>query len=84
MQYSFFALLCSGRIIRLIPKRLMKWQNIIDANIDEIKSEYIYVSKKAVVDFVLGKSLDDTNKYVAEVSQERNEIREIGKHHAHS
>lgn len=71
------------RIIRLVPKRLTKWQNIIDTNIDAIKSEYIYVSKKAVVDFVLGKSLDDTGKDGVEVSRERNEIKEIGKRHAH-
>lgn len=69
----------------MVPKRLTKWQSIIDANIDEIKSEYIYVSKKAVVDFVLGKSLDanTTDKHAVNVSRERNEIREIGKHHAH-
>lgn len=78
----FFAV----RIIRLVPKRLTKWQSIIDASIDEIKSEYIYVSKKAVVDFVLGKSLDTNTtdkQHDVEVSRERNEIREIGKHHAH-
>ena len=71
----------------MVPKRLIKWQSIIDANIDEIKSEYIYVSKKAVVDFVLGNSLDNTadaDKHdIMDVSRERIEIREIGKHHAH-
>lgn len=46
--------------MRLVPKRLTKWQNIIDANVDEIKSEYIFISKKSVVDFVLGKSLDNS------------------------
>lgn len=67
----------------MVPKRLTKWQSIIDANIDEIKSEYIYVSKKAVIDFVLGKSLDTTDAHDVEITRERNEIREIGKHHAH-
>lgn len=90
MSFIFLLLLyffyIYDRIIRLVPKRLTKWQSIIDANIDEIKSEYIYVSKKAVVDFVLGKSLDNNtadDKHDVKVSRERSEIKEIGKHHAH-
>ncbi|XP_031619236.1 LOW QUALITY PROTEIN: dynein heavy chain 7, axonemal [Contarinia nasturtii] len=76
-----------NKILRLVPKRLIKWQDIIDANVDEIKSEYIFISKKAVIDFVLGKSLDNScgnsNAIDAKTSRERNEIKEIGKHHAH-
>lgn len=71
------------RIRRLIPKRLTKWQDIIDANIDQIKTEYISISKKAVVDFVLGKSLDNSCANEAHPSRERNEIKDIGKLHAH-
>lgn len=68
----------------MIPKRLTKWQDIIDTNVDEIKSEFIFVSKKSVVDFVLGKSLDDSGKYYVNASQERLEIKEIGKLYAQS
>lgn len=75
------------RILRLVPKRLTKWQDIIDANVDQIKSEYIFVSKKSVVDFVLGKSLDNScsNETTTTTSQsrERHEIKDIGKLHAH-
>lgn len=67
----------------MVPKRLTKWQDIIDANVDEIKSEYIFVSKKSVVDFVLGKSLDDAGNRDVKASRERHEIKEIGKLHAH-
>lgn len=67
----------------MVPKRLTKWQDIIDANVDEIKSEYIFVSKKSVVDFVLGKSLDDAGNCDVKASRERHEIKEIGKLHAH-
>lgn len=86
VNFLLLSLHFSVRIIRLVPKRLTKWQSIIDANIEEIKTEYIYVSKKAVVDFVLGKSLDSSaaDEQDVKVSRERNEIREIGKHHAHS
>lgn len=64
----------------------MKWQNIIDVNVDQIKTEYIFISKKAVVDFVLGKSLDDSCGRVndAKLSRERQEIKDIGKLYAHS
>lgn len=76
------------RILRLVPKRLTKWQDIIDANVDQIKSEYIFVSKKSVVDFVLGKSLDnscsnETTTTTTSQSRERHEIKDIGKLHAH-
>lgn len=67
----------------MIPKRLTKWQDIIDANVDQIKSEYIYVSKKSVVDFVLGKSLDNSCASETNQSGERHEIKDIGKLHAH-
>lgn len=80
----FWIFFIFSRIIRLVPKRLTKWQTIIDANIDEIKSEYIFVSKKSVVDFVLGKSLDESCNHGVNLSRERHEIREIGKLHAHS
>lgn len=79
-----FHIFAVRRIIRLIPKRLTKWQDIIDVNVEEIKSEYIFVSKKSVVDFVLGKSLDDTGKHDVKASHERLEIKDIGKHYAQS
>lgn len=66
----------------------MKWQDIIDVNVDQIKTEYIYISKKAVVDFVLGKSLDNScsngSSSDMKLSQEQHEIKNIGKLHAHS
>lgn len=74
----------------MVPKRLTKWQNIIDANVDEIKSDFIFISKKAVIDFVLGKSLDNSCDSSgsgggdhAKTSRERYEIKDIGKQHAH-
>lgn len=79
----------------MVPKRLTKWQDIIDVNVDEIKSNYIFISKKSVVDFVLGKSLDNSfggngsnssdgkNDIEVKISRERHEIKDIGKHHAH-
>lgn len=75
----------------MVPRRLIKWQDIIDTNVDEIKSEYIFISKKSVVDFVLGKSLDiscgsnsnSNSGSDAKISRERHEIKDIGKHHAH-
>lgn len=37
----------------------MKWDAIINETVEQIKAEYIFVSKKSVVDFVLGKSLEN-------------------------
>lgn len=73
---------------------MIKWQDIIDTNVDEIKSEYIFISKKSVVDFVLGKSLDNSygssggggvsdSASDVKISRERQEIKNIGKLHAH-
>lgn len=46
----------------MIPKHLQKWQQILNENIEEIKSEYNFAVKKAIVDFVLGDSLQYDNK----------------------
>lgn len=46
------------RIVSFVPKKSQKWSEIVQSNLIQIKSEYIFTSKKAVVDFALGNSLD--------------------------
>lgn len=66
------------RILRLVPKYLTKWHDIIDENVAQIKNEYIFTSKKAVIDFVLGKSLEKAYNIADNLTQERCEVKEIG------
>lgn len=46
------------KIMKLLPKTIGKYQDVIVNNMDEVKSEYLLAVKKAVVDFVLGDSLN--------------------------
>jgi dynein heavy chain len=46
-----------NKVNKLIPKRLKKWNKMIDSITVEIKSEYNTAIKKSVIDFVLGESL---------------------------
>lgn len=61
----------------------MKWNDIIDETIEQIKTEYIFISKKSVVDFVLGKSLDQIDCASGSLSQERCEVKQIGRLYSH-
>lgn len=47
------------RIISFVPKKSsQKWSEIVESNLNQIKSEYIFTSKKSVVDFALGNYLN--------------------------
>lgn len=46
------------RIVSFVPKKSQKWSEIVEINLNQIRSEYIFTSKKAVVDFALGNFLD--------------------------
>lgn len=48
------------RVMHFIPAKLTKYTAIIDANVDEVKNDYIFSTKKSVVNFILGKSLEQT------------------------
>lgn len=41
------------RIINLVPPLLKKWESALIENIAEVRSDYVFSMKKAVVDFVL-------------------------------
>lgn len=72
------------RINLLIPKRLLKWDAIIDVNLTEIRTEYTLAVKKAVVDFVLGESLHrNTDVMGQERSRERIELQQIAMKYRH-
>lgn len=62
-----------------IPLKLRKYIDIVATNVNEIKSDYIFSSKKSVVNFVLGQSLERIYKISTNSSDERMELREIGK-----
>lgn len=53
-----------------MPQHLMKWEVVVNETTEQIKAEYIFISKKSVVDFVLGKSLDKIESSVAESSSQ--------------
>lgn len=64
------------RVLKLIPKKLTKWNELLESIIVEMKEDYITAVKKAVIDFVLGDALSkNINKQ--EVSQYRQELKEM-------
>ncbi|XP_073827136.1 dynein heavy chain at 36C [Musca autumnalis] len=64
-----------NRIKSQIPPVLNKWETALTENINEIKSDYIFSMKKAVVDFVLQNSLANLKKETKlELTKERKEV----------
>jgi dynein heavy chain len=51
-----------GRIIKLIPKHLVKYKSVLETVVNEIKDDYSFAVKKAMVDFVLGDAMTKYNK----------------------
>uniref|UniRef100_A0A1A9WZY9 Dynein heavy chain 7, axonemal n=1 Tax=Glossina brevipalpis TaxID=37001 RepID=A0A1A9WZY9_9MUSC len=65
-----------AQIISQIPPYLNKWAVALQETIEEIKSDYVFAMKKAVVDFVLQNSLSNTkSKWKMEVTAERKEAK---------
>lgn len=65
-----------SRVLKLIPKKLTKWNDVLESITVEMKEDYITAVKKAVIDFVLGDALTkNINKQ--EVSQFRQELKEM-------
>lgn len=63
------------RIKSQIPPVLNKWETALMENINEIKSDYVFSMKKAVVDFVLQNSLANLKKDTKlELTSERKEV----------
>ncbi|XP_053674809.1 dynein axonemal heavy chain 7 [Anopheles nili] len=64
------------RILRLIPKHLTKWKQALRDIIGEIKEDYSFAVRKAVVDFVLA---DAMTKYARkeDITPGRLEIKEL-------
>lgn len=61
-----------------IPSRLSKYSPIIDANVDEVKNDYIFATKKSVVNFILGESLEKTYE-IDGMTGNRSELHEMRK-----
>lgn len=62
-----------------VPSELTKYTAIIDANVDEVRNDYIFGTKKSVVNFVLGKSLEQSYKMDENATDERNELHTMRK-----
>lgn len=58
---------------RISPK-LTKYKAIIDVNVDEVKNDYIFSTKKSVVNFILGESLEKTYKIDDHMTTDRSEL----------
>lgn len=66
-----------GRIMNRIPFKLTQYTDIIDANVDEVKNDYMYGTKKSVVNFILGKPMEKT--YKIDASADRSELHAMRK-----
>lgn len=65
-----------SRVFKLIPKKLTKWNDVLESITAEMKEDYITAVKKSVIDFVLGDALSkNINK--SEISQHRQELKEM-------
>uniref|UniRef100_A0A1B0F9M2 AAA+ ATPase domain-containing protein n=1 Tax=Glossina morsitans morsitans TaxID=37546 RepID=A0A1B0F9M2_GLOMM len=65
-----------ARITNQIPPYLNKWAVALQETIEEIKSDYVFAMKKAVVDFVLQNSLrTGTKNSKIEITTERKEAK---------
>lgn len=69
----------ADRIMNRIPSKLLKYTAIIDANVEEVKNSYIFGTKKSVVNFILGESLEKTYKIDENLSADRRELHELRK-----
>lgn len=56
----------------------MKYGELVNENVIEIKSEYEFAVKKAVIDFVLGGSLKENYNITENLSEERQGLKEAG------
>lgn len=61
-----------------MPKRLLKYGGLVNENVAEIKSEYEFAVKKAVIDFVLGGSLKESYNITENSTEERRGLKEAG------
>ncbi|KAM7353017.1 dynein heavy chain at 36C isoform 1-T1 [Cochliomyia hominivorax] len=67
-----------NRIKSQIPAVLNKWVTALNENIEEIKSDYVFAMKKAVIDFVLQNSLTNLKKNTKlELTPERKEANQM-------
>lgn len=62
-----------------IPSKLTKYKAIIDANVDEVKNDYIFSTKKSVVNFILGDSVEKTYKIGEHMTDDRRELHSMRK-----
>lgn len=62
-----------------IPPKLTKYTVIIDANVDEVTNDYIFGTKKSVVNFILGESLEKSYNIDDNVTDERTELHAMRK-----
>lgn len=76
-----FLFLGDCRIVSFAPKKSQKWTEIVESNLNQITSEYIFTSKKSVVDFALGNSLDRITNEESKSKKFRHKI--VSKHHEH-
>ena len=64
-----------NRVLKLIPKKLSRWSDVLNAITVEMKEDYITAVKKSVIDFVLGDALankinnQEESKYRAELKE---------------
>lgn len=65
-----------NRVLRLIPKKLTRWNDVLDTIVVEMKEDYITAVKKAVIDFVLGDALSKKINSKEE-SKQREELKEM-------
>lgn len=79
IYFSLSISLLTDRITKRIPLRLLRHRDIINANIEDVKNDYIFAMKKSVVDFVLGEAVENTNSLSLHATKERKELRSISK-----
>lgn len=64
------------RVFKLIPRKLTRWNEVLETLTVEIKEDYVTAVKKAVIDFVLGDALAK-NINQMEVTEHRKELKEM-------
>lgn len=69
--------------MKLVPQRFLKYNAMIQANVTEVKSEYEFAVKKAVIDFVLGSSLKETYRITEHPTDERRRLKEASVKYKH-
>ncbi|XP_030383339.1 dynein heavy chain 7, axonemal [Scaptodrosophila lebanonensis] len=72
------------RISALVPAYLNKWESALNENIAEVRSDYVFAMKKAVVDFVLRESvlnrLTKEGRATPQETEERQEVNRLMNH----